>query len=156
MNSAWKRNCWSSYKKNMKTIRVAYEGTFGFEAILCINVGADNKGLVANLFYYNESTGELEFISAGEVGEDGSTELAFTHASDYTIVLDVASMEETPAADTTEPAGNTEPADTASSDGAATSGSGNMTALIWLLVAAGIAAAAVIVLVVAKKRKEEK
>lgn len=137
-------------------VTLAYEGTFGFEAILCINVGADNKGLVANLFYYNESTGELEFISAGEVGEDGSTELAFTHASDYTIVLDVASMEKTPAADTTEPAGDTEPADTASSDGAATSGSGNMTALIRLLVAAGIAAAVVIVVVVAKKRKEEK
>ena len=137
-------------------VTLAYEGTFGFEAILCINVGADNKGLVANLFYYNESTGELEFISAGEVGEDGSTELAFTHASDYTIVLDVASMEKTPAADTTEPAGDTEPADTASSDGAATSGSGNMTALIWLLVVVGIVAAVVIVIVAAKKRKEEK
>ena len=39
--------------------------------------------------YYNEQTGELEFISAGQIDPDGNVELVFTHASDYTIVVDV-------------------------------------------------------------------
>ncbi|HAU86130.1 MAG TPA: hypothetical protein DCW90_11735, partial [Lachnospiraceae bacterium] len=80
-------------------LSLAYDGPFGFDAVLTVNMGSDNTGLFANLFYYNEGTGELEFICAGEVGEDGNVELTFNHASEYTIVIDSQSMEQA-AADT--------------------------------------------------------
>ena len=69
-------------ERTSMNVTLAYEGRFGFEAVLRINVGAANQGLVANLFYYNESTRELEFISAGEVDAEGFAYLRFTHASD--------------------------------------------------------------------------
>ena len=73
-------------------LSLAYDGEFGFTATLTINMESKNAGLYANLFYYNEQTGELEFISAGQIDADGNAELAFTHASDYTIVIDTAVM----------------------------------------------------------------
>ena len=45
------------------------------------------------MFYYNEATKELEFLCAGEIGQDGGAELTFTHASEYTIVIDEQPME---------------------------------------------------------------
>ncbi len=36
---------------------------------------------------------QLEFVSAGQIDADGEVELEFTHASDYTIVIDVAVMD---------------------------------------------------------------
>ena len=36
---------------------------------------------------------KLEFVSAGQIDADGEVELEFTHASDYTIVIDVAVMD---------------------------------------------------------------
>ena len=74
-------------------LSLAYDGEFGFTATLTINMESKNAGLYANLFYYNEQTGELEFVSAGQIDEDGNAELEFTHASDYTIVVDVAVMD---------------------------------------------------------------
>ena len=73
-------------------LTLAYDGEFGFTATLTVNMESKNAGLYANLFYYNEQTGELEFISAGQIDADGNAELAFTHASDYTIVIDTAVM----------------------------------------------------------------
>ena len=69
-------------------LTLAYDGEFGFTATLTVNMESKNAGLYANLFYYNEQTGELEFISAGQIDPDGNAELVFTHASDYTIVVD--------------------------------------------------------------------
>ena len=74
-------------------ISLAYDGEFGFTAVLSINMEAKNVGLYANLFYYNETTGELEFICADEIAEDGTADLTFTHASDYTIVIDEGSTD---------------------------------------------------------------
>ena len=141
-------------------LTLAYEGTFGFDAVLRANVGAENKGLIANLFYYNHSTGELEFISAGEIDESGYTELIFTHASDYTIVLDTVSMEEqVTAPDVSDTDMNADKADTipAKEDADATDASGmnSRTALIWLIIFAGIAAAAVGFVIVKTRRKEK-
>ena len=76
-----------------KQISLSYDGEFGFTAVLSINMEASNAGLYANLFYYNEKTGEVEFICADEIAEDGTAELTFTHASDYAIVIDKESME---------------------------------------------------------------
>ena len=146
-------------ERTSMNVTLAYEGRFGFEAVLRINVGAANKGLVANLFYYNESTRELEFISAGEVDAEGFAYLRFTHASDYTIVLDEASMEEAALTDTTGAAGSdgAESAETASEDSVKdNSDTESRAAFIWLIAFAGIAAAAAIGAVAVKKRKEEK
>ena len=146
-------------ERTSMNVTLAYEGRFGFEAVLRINVGAANQGLVANLFYYNESTRELEFISAGEVDAEGFAYLSFTHASDYTIVLDEASMEEAALTDTTGAAGSdgAESAETASEDSVKdNSATESRAAFIWLIAFAGIAAAAAIGAVAVKKRKEEK
>lgn len=82
-------------------ISLAYDGEFGFTAVLSINMEAKNVELYANLFYYNETTGELEFICADEIAEDGTADLTFTHASDYTIVIDEAPMDGNGADDST-------------------------------------------------------
>ena len=83
-------------------ISLAYEGEFGFTAVLSIELGKENAGYTASLYYYNESTGELEFICSDEVAEDGTVSLAFTHASDYVIAIDGEQEEES--GNATEPA----------------------------------------------------
>ena len=80
-------------------LTLAYDGEFGFTATLTVNMESKNAGLYANLFYYNEQTEELEFISAGQIDPDGNVELVFTHASDYTIVVDAKIMSDNAQAD---------------------------------------------------------
>lgn len=80
-------------------LTLAYDGEFGFTATLTVNMESKNAGLYANLFYYNEQTGELEFISAGQIDAEGNVELEFTHASDYTIVVDTKIMSDNGQAD---------------------------------------------------------
>ena len=75
-------------------ISLAHEGEFGFTAVLSIGLGRENAGYTASLYYYNKSTGELEFICSDEVAEDGTVSLAFTHASDYVIAIDGDEEEE--------------------------------------------------------------
>ena len=69
-------------------ISLTYEGEFGFEAVLSVNMESENAGLFANLFYYNPQTNEMEFICSDEIEEDGTAELTFTHASEYIVVVD--------------------------------------------------------------------
>ncbi len=80
-------------------LTLAYDGELGFKATLTVNMESKNAGLYANLFYYNEQTGELEFICAGQIDSDGNAELEFTHASDYTIVVDTRVMSDNGQAD---------------------------------------------------------
>lgn len=80
-------------------LTLAYDGELGFTATLTVNMESKNAGLYANLFYYNEQTGELEFICAGQIDSDGNVELVFTHASDYTIVVDTKVMSDNGQAD---------------------------------------------------------
>ena len=70
-----------------KNLSIAYDGEFGFTAIMCLNVGEENAGMYANRYYYNEEEGSLEFIDSEDVDGNGNTEFEFTHASDYTIVM---------------------------------------------------------------------
>ena len=86
-------------ERSSLNLTLAYDGEFGFTAILTINMESKNEGLYANLFYYNEQTGELEFVSAGQIDADGNVELVFTHASDYTIVVDTKIMSDNAQAD---------------------------------------------------------
>ena len=86
-------------ERSSMNLTLAYDGEFGFTATLTVNMKSKNAGLYANLFYYNEQTGELEFISAGQIDSDGNVELVFTHASDYTIVVDAKIMSDNGQAD---------------------------------------------------------
>ena len=86
-------------ERSSLNLTLAYDGEFGFTATLTVNIESKNAGLYANLFYYNEQTGELEFISAGQIDPEGNVELVFTHASDYTIVVDTRIMSDNGQAD---------------------------------------------------------
>ena len=130
-------------------LTLAYDGAFGFEAIMRLNVGEANKGLVANLFYYNVSTDALEFICADEIDETGQAELTFTHASDYIIILDTVSMEAVEEAD------ETLVADTTSDNTVQATTTEDHTLFIWIIVLACIAALTATGFLVLKKRKEE-
>lgn len=80
-------------------LTLSYNGEFGFTATLTITLEKENAGLYANLFYYNPGTKALEFMSAGLIDENGNVALEFTHASDYTIILDTKVMSEENTAD---------------------------------------------------------
>ena len=78
-------------EKTSLQLSLNHDGDFGFTATLTINLDAKNKGLYANLYYYNPKAAkgkELEFISAGKIDGSGNADLQFTHASDYVIVID--------------------------------------------------------------------
>lgn len=72
-----------------------YDGVFGFEGILRLSVGTDYSGKIANLYYYNETTGKFEYYQAAQVKEDGTVDFKFSHASDYVIVLNDTDMSQT-------------------------------------------------------------
>ena len=84
-------------------ISLAYDGEFGFIAVLSVGIGEENAGYLASLYYYNEDTGELEFICADEVAQDGTVSFAFTHASDYVVVVDREVEEESGTEETAQP-----------------------------------------------------
>ncbi|MDD6504708.1 MAG: hypothetical protein PUF45_04660, partial [Lachnospiraceae bacterium] len=76
-------------------LTLEYEGEFGFTAVMSVNVDKKNAGKFANLFYFNPKTETMEFICSAPVKEDGTTDLTFTHASDYVIVVSDATMSAT-------------------------------------------------------------
>jgi hypothetical protein len=85
-------------------ISLEHDGTFGFTAVMSIELKKENAGCYANLFYYNRDENKMEFMSAGIISEDGTTNLEFVHASEYVIVVDAESLapeEETTTTETT-------------------------------------------------------
>lgn len=135
-------------------LSLAYEGTFGFEAVLTVKVGEDSAGLFANLFYYNEGTGKLEFMCAGEIREDGSVDLNFSHASEYTIVIDTKSMEQEIADDGI----STNAGDDPGQADAALEEKNTVPDIAWILLlaaAVGIIAVGVVILIHRRKSEEE-
>ena len=72
-----------------------YDGVFSFEGILKLSVGTAHSGKIANLYYYNETTGKFEYYQAVQVKEDGTVDFKFSHASDYVIVLNDTDMSQT-------------------------------------------------------------
>jgi uncharacterized repeat protein (TIGR02543 family) len=79
-------------EKNVMQFTITHSGEFGFTAKLSINLGKDNTGLYANLFYYNETTKALEFISVCKIGANGSAAWDLAHASTYAVIIDKASL----------------------------------------------------------------
>lgn len=130
-------------------LSLAYDGEFGFQAVLTLNMDQKNAGLYASLYYYNEQTGEMEFICEEEIAEDGSVALTFTHASEYILVVDAKTTEQEPADTET---GNVQPADTGIV--ATPAQEENHTAWwIFLIGAAAAAVGALAVILVNRKRR---
>ena len=75
-----------------RQLSLDYDGEFGFTAVLTLDMDPSDAGLFANLFYYNPDLNKLEFVSSGRIGDDGLTDLMFSHASDYMIVVNEEPM----------------------------------------------------------------
>ena len=73
-------------------ITLIHDGEFGFRADLTLNLGSQHSGSKGNLYYY-DSAGKLIFRDAGEIGADGNISLSFSHASEYVVIIEKASLE---------------------------------------------------------------
>ncbi|MFA5657722.1 MAG: hypothetical protein WC900_00365, partial [Oscillospiraceae bacterium] len=73
-------------------LHLYFSGKFGFKATLNVDLGSANSGKFASLFYYNPETKQFEYVSAAKIGSDGKTDLDFTHASDYVVVISNEAM----------------------------------------------------------------
>ena len=133
-------------ERHSVNLTLAYDGEFGFRATLTVNMDKKNAGLFANLFYYNEQSGELEFICAGEIDSQGEVGLTFTHASDYTIIVDRQSME---------PGVVENPVNPASAEEISTAGSFHPVRVLLMALAVIILGAAGILLVVVRNKTEK-
>ena len=80
--------------KKRQTISLTHDGEFGFTATLTLNVGAENAGKYANLYFFNEDDDDLEFIYSDKVKPNGEVGLRFSHASEYVAVIDEIPMAE--------------------------------------------------------------
>ena len=84
-------------------VELAHNGAFGFTMTLTAPLGAENAGYWANLYHFkvndgeagregplgdDEDAGKMTFETAAQIGSDGSVSLAFSHASQYAIVID--------------------------------------------------------------------
>lgn len=69
-------------------MHLAHDGLFGLTGLLTVNIGVENSGTNATLFYYDEAAGKLQYMDMAFVGENGSVTFSFAHASDYVIVVD--------------------------------------------------------------------
>lgn len=119
---------------NSIQIELAHNGAFGFGATLTIAFEEGDAGKFANLFYYNEETGKLEYMESAQVEEDGKATLTFVHASAYTIVLSNEAMDEGTVDSVTDTANQTQDSTQAVSNEvqATDETSGSMMA-IWIL-----------------------
>lgn len=66
---------------------VAYDGKLPFKGHLSVDVGDQHAGRYANLFYFNDSNFTLSRIDCVTVDKYGYATYAFSHASDYVIVI---------------------------------------------------------------------
>lgn len=81
-------------KGDITQLSLFYNGDFGFTANLSINIGKENEGRDAVLYYYNKDSKKMEWQGEDRVESEGWTTFSFTHASDYVIVLSKASEPE--------------------------------------------------------------
>ncbi len=77
----------SEFAGDKTTIQLTlrHNGDFGFTGTLNIPVGSANNGKFANLYYYHG--GKFDFVGSSAI-KGGRTQFAFSHASNYLIVID--------------------------------------------------------------------
>ena len=142
-------------EEHFELMTLEHEGEFGFEAVLSVPVKEEYVGMVANLFYYNPKTGELEFVGASRVSSTGHASFEMNHASEYVIVFANDSMATVLNEAVVEETSSSEP-DTTETINEEMKKGPNATSIVTiiaviLLLASIIAAAMVFV----KKRKED-
>ena len=69
------------------SITLEHDGEFGFKAVLRVDLGKQNKGLFANLYYYLGAD-KTALMNSAKIGSSGTAKLEFTHTSEYVIVID--------------------------------------------------------------------
>ena len=67
-------------------LSLTHNGNFGFQATLTFNAGKEYAGKYGNLYWY-DSEGKMVFVDAGLIQPSGDISLAFSHASDYVLVM---------------------------------------------------------------------
>ena len=135
-------------QKSTIQISLTHNGEFGFTATLSIGLDASNAGYYANLFYYNASTGKLEYMNAAKIDANGNASLTFTHASDYSIVIADKVMD-----GSSDKSSGEEP--TTSNENKGTSPqTGDNTPMVWLFILAIVSGTGLIVL--GRKKKTAK
>ncbi len=70
----------------VKELTLKHTGEFGFTPVLTLKMPDNYEEKYANLFYYNPKSGEMEFVNFGVI-RDGAVKLAFSHASEYAVVV---------------------------------------------------------------------
>lgn len=66
-------------------LSLKHNGDFGFTGVLNVPVGKANDGKFANLYYYH--SGKFDFVGSSAIS-NGRAKFAFSHASNYIIVID--------------------------------------------------------------------
>ena len=73
--------------ENYVELSLSHNGDFGFTAVLTVELPEAHEGQYANLFYYNEETGEFEFMCATLISSTNKAAFEFKHASDYVVIV---------------------------------------------------------------------
>ena len=71
-----------------------HEGALPGEAEICIDVGAKHAGKKLHYFYFNPKTGQLEYLQAATVDEEGWVTVKQSHCSSYLLTRDKKTAEE--------------------------------------------------------------
>jgi alpha-tubulin suppressor-like RCC1 family protein len=74
--------------KDISQLELTHKGVFPFNAVLTWYVGNEHSGKPLFFYYYNEATGELEYVSNETVDIDGNVKLPFSHASKYVLTTE--------------------------------------------------------------------
>ncbi|MCQ2080493.1 MAG: hypothetical protein MJZ11_02465 [Lachnospiraceae bacterium] len=74
-------------------LSLEHDGEFGFDAILTIPMVDGKAGQMANLYFYNDKTGKLEFMCSSKISTSKEASFEFKHASDYVIIISDISKE---------------------------------------------------------------
>ena len=82
-------------ERKVMQLELRHNGPFGFPLTLRLEIGGENAGLWANLYYYDEAAETLDYQAAVQIGADGKADIPFSHASSYAIVIDAASHDKT-------------------------------------------------------------
>ena len=73
-------------------MELAHDGAFDFPVEISIPVSTTRDGDVASLYYYNEASGQMEYIGECIVSSDNMASFVLEHASKYMIVFSEESI----------------------------------------------------------------